>query len=124
MPDGSVNSINIKLANVVPFLVMKGMALWDRFKEKDAYDIYFVVKNYPGGLEELINTFKEIRLNKLIYEGMGKIYTKFDSVDAIGPTWLVRFLDIVDEEEIDRMKRDAYERISTLMEKIGVKKFK
>lgn len=123
MPDGSVNSINIKLANAVPFLVMKGMALWDRFKEKDAYDIYFVVKNYPGGLEQLINTFKEIRLNKLIYEGLGKIYTKFDSVDAIGPTWLVRFLDIVDEEEIDRIKRDAYERINTLMEKIGVKKF-
>jgi len=124
MSDGSVNSISIKLANVIPFLVMKGMALWDRFKEKDAYDIYFVVKNYPGGLEELINTFKEIRLNKLIHEGLGKIYTKFDSVDAIGPTWLVKFLDIEDEEEIQRIKRDAYERISTLMKKVGVKKFK
>ena len=70
------------------------------------------------------NIFKEIRLNKLIHEGLGKIYTKFDSVDAIGPNWLVRFLDIVDEEEIDRIKRDAFERINTLMEKIGVKKFK
>ncbi len=124
MPDGSANSINIKLANVVPFLVMKGMALWDRFKEKDAYDIYFVVKNYPGGLEKLINTFKEISINKLIYEGLGKIYTKFDSTYAIGPTWLVKFLDIIDEEETDRIKRDAHERISTLMKKIGVEKFK
>lgn len=124
MPDGSVNNINIKLANVIPFLAMKGMALWDRFKEKDAYDIYFTVRNYPGGLEKLINAFKKVRLNKLIYEGLGKIYAKFDSIDAIGPTWLARFLDIEEEEEIDRIKRDAYERISTLMEKIGVKKFK
>jgi len=123
MPDGSLNQISIKLANAIPFLVMKGMALWDRYKEKDAYDIYFIIKNYPGGLEELAKTFKYVKSNKLVQEGLGKILTKFDSIDAVGPTWLVKFLDIEDDEEIDRIKRDVYERVNILMEKLGIKKF-
>ena len=32
---------------------MKGMALHDRLKEKDAWDIYFILINHPGGLDAL-----------------------------------------------------------------------
>lgn len=124
MPDGAINQISFKLANVIPFLVMKGMAIWERFKEKDAYDIYFIFRNYPGGINELALIFNGVKLNRLVKEGLGKIYAKFSSVDDIGPTWLVKFLDIEDEEEEDRMKRDAYERVNLLMQKLGIKKFK
>ncbi|MGM0368422.1 MAG: hypothetical protein ACQEP2_07625 [Actinomycetota bacterium] len=124
MPDGSINQISFKLANVIPFLVMKGMAIWERFKEKDAYDIYFIFRNYPGGINELALIFNGVKFNRLVKEGLGKIYAKFSSVDDIGPTWLVKFLDIEDEEEEDRMKRDAYERVNLLMQKLGIKKFK
>jgi len=49
-PDGHRDSVRIKVAGVVSFLVMKGMALADRENEKDAYDIYFVLKNFPEEL--------------------------------------------------------------------------
>jgi len=50
-PDGHRDSVRIKVAGVVSFLVMKGMALADRENEKDAYDIYFVLKKSgPFGL--------------------------------------------------------------------------
>jgi hypothetical protein len=58
MPDGAINEVSIKIADIVPFLVMKGMALWDRYKEKDAYDIYFSILYYPGGIEKLVNVFQ------------------------------------------------------------------
>jgi hypothetical protein len=51
LPDGALDEVQVQVASVVPFLVMKGMALEDRRKAKDAYDIYFVLHNYPGGLE-------------------------------------------------------------------------
>jgi hypothetical protein len=38
----------------VPFFVMKGMALHDRLKEKDAWDIYYCTKNYTGGIDKLV----------------------------------------------------------------------
>jgi hypothetical protein len=43
MPDGARNTVVVHLSDVVPFIVMKGMALYDRKKEKDAWDIYFCV---------------------------------------------------------------------------------
>jgi len=38
---GGKNSAIVRVASIVPFLVIKGMALYDRLKEKDAWDIYF-----------------------------------------------------------------------------------
>jgi hypothetical protein len=41
LPGGGWDSVTIRVASVVSFLVMKGMALHERLKEKDAWDIYF-----------------------------------------------------------------------------------
>ncbi|MGM0365065.1 MAG: hypothetical protein ACQEP5_00860 [Actinomycetota bacterium] len=123
MPDGAKNSVDIKIASVIPFLVMKGMAIWERKKEKDAYDIYYTVSNYPGGINNLIDVFKPVVDNKLVQEGLGKIYSKFSSIDSIGPTWLIQFLNIEDREEVDRLKRDSFERIIAIMQKLGIKEF-
>lgn len=48
----------IRVSSVVAFLVMKGMALHDRLKEKDAWDIYFTLLNYEGGIDALIDEIK------------------------------------------------------------------
>ena len=41
--------------DLVPFLIMKATAL-GRGKPKDAYDIYFCIKHYSGGIKELANS--------------------------------------------------------------------
>jgi hypothetical protein len=48
LPEGGKDQAQIRVASMVPFLVMKGMALADRMKEKDAWDIYFCIQHYPG----------------------------------------------------------------------------
>lgn len=53
LPEGGRDKARIRVSSVVAFLVMKGMALSDRLKEKDAWDIYFTVTNYPGGWTRL-----------------------------------------------------------------------
>ncbi|OQA15798.1 MAG: hypothetical protein BWY64_02757 [bacterium ADurb.Bin363] len=68
MPDGAENEVMIKVASVIPFLVMKGMAIWERMKEKDAYDIYFTILNYPGGIDTITEIFKPlINIGSLFY---------------------------------------------------------
>ncbi|MCL6088185.1 MAG: hypothetical protein M1475_07210 [Actinobacteria bacterium] len=123
MPDGAENEVNIKVASIVPFLVMKDMALWERMKEKDAYDIYFTILNYPGGIDTIAEIFKPVSDNKLVREGLGKILAKFNSINSIGPTWLVNFLGIEDESEIERIKRDCFERVTALIKKLGIKEY-
>jgi hypothetical protein len=123
MPDGAENEVNIKVASIVPFIVMKGMALWQRMKEKDAYDIYFTILHYPGGINAIVEVFKSVNNNKLVKEGLGKILAKFNSINSVGPTWLVKFLGIEDESERERVKRDCFERVTALIKKLGIKEY-
>ena len=123
MPDGSINEVEIQIASIIPFLVMKGMALWDRMKEKDTYDIYFTIRHYDGGIEQLIDIFKNVKSNKLVKEGLGKIKAKFDNIDSIGPTRVAKFQEIQDEEETERVKRDSYEIINAFLIGIEVEKY-
>jgi hypothetical protein len=123
MPDGAKNEVTIRIAEIVPFLVMKGMALWDRYKEKDAYDIYFAILYYPGGIQKLVNVFDPFKSNKLIREGLGKIRAKFRDVESPGPVWVANFEEIDDEEEKERVKRDVFERVNAFLDALDIKPF-
>jgi len=124
MPDGALNEVSVKVATIIPFLVMKGMCMWDRYKEKDAYDIYFTILHYPGGINELVKIFQSFKSNKPVREGLGKIKAKFKDINAPGPVWLINFEEIDDEEEKERVKRDAYERINAFLDTLGIEEFK
>jgi len=123
LPDGAKNEVTIKIADIVPFLVMKGMALWDRYKEKDAYDIYFTILYYPGGIEELVNVFHSFKSNKLVREGLGKIKAKFKEIESPGPVWVTNFEEIDDEEERERVRRDVFERVNAFLDALDIKPF-
>ena len=72
----------------------------------------------------MIKIFQPFISNKLVQEGLGKIKAKFKDIDALGPVWLINFEDIDDEEEKERVKRDAYERVNTFLDTLGIEEFK
>ena len=116
LPDGGRDRESFKVAGIVPFLVMKGMVMNERMKEKDAYDIYYCVEHFPGGVESLALEFKTFRKNKLVLEGLGKIRTKFASVEHIGPRWVADFLEVTEKEDRDIIVRRVYEKINELFD--------
>ena len=120
LPDGGRLTVECRVAAIVPFLVMKGMALADRLKEKDAYDIFYCVSRYPGGAAALAEVFRPHLANRLVSEGLTKIKVKFLSPDHAGPTWIANFLEITDREERAIQQRSAYEQVATLLEKLGI----
>lgn len=124
MPDGAENEVIIKVADVIPFLVMKGMAIWERYSEKDAYDIYFIIRHYQGGIDKLVKRFQNHVSKSIVREGLGKICAKFSSIDSPGPVWVVNFLEIDDEEEKEQLKRDVFERVKAFLNALSIKPFK
>jgi len=120
LPDGGKDKVSFKVAGVVPFLVMKGMSMYERMKEKDAYDIYYCVEHYPGGVEGLVSEFRPHLKNKLITEGLEKIRSKFASVEHIGPKWVANFLEVTEKEDRDIIMRRAYEKISELLDSLKI----
>ncbi len=116
LPEGGKDKVSFKVAGIVPFLVMKGMAMYERMKEKDAYDIYYCVEHYPGGVEGLASEFRPHLKNKLIIEELEKIRSKFASVEHIGPKWVADFLEVTEKEDRDIIMRRVYEKISELLD--------
>lgn len=119
IPGGGLDRVTIRIASIVPFLVMKGMALDDRLKEKDAWDIYYCLLAYPGGIDALVEEFRPHLSHGLVREGLRKIATHFSSLKSIGPKFVADFEEAVDPEEMERIVRDAYERIHAFLNKLG-----
>lgn len=121
LPNVATNEVTIKIPSAGPFLVTKGMALWDRLKEKDAFDIYFCCRYFPGSVEALSEVIKPIINNRLVQEGLGKIKAKFNEVNALGPVAVADFLELQNQEERERIQREAFEFVNRLLEllKIG-----
>ncbi len=114
-PDGALDTGKIRVVAIVPFLIMKAAAL-GRGKPKDAYDIYFCIKHYPGGAKELANEFRPFLSLGLVKEMIEKLNEKFSSPEHAGPADIVSFLELYDEEEISMIRRDAFEQISSLIQ--------
>ncbi len=118
LPDGGVDQTQIRVVSIVPFIIMKAFALGDRLKEKDAYDIYYCLKNYPGKLDGLLTEFHQYMNNTLVKEGLNILFDKFSSPEHIGPKFVADFLDITEPEERATLQRDAFERVAFLLESL------
>jgi len=118
LPGGGLDTVSVRVASVVPFLIMKGMALDDRLKEKDAWDIYFCLLHYPGGIAALTEAFRPHLEHGMIREGIEKIRKHFSSLNHIGPKFVADFEEVGGTEERARIMRDAYERVQTLLESL------
>jgi hypothetical protein len=120
LPGGGRDRVTLRVAALVPWIVMKGMALHDRIKEKDAFDIYYAVRNCRGGAALLVDAFRPQLAEPLIVEGLRKIRGKFRTIEDAGPKWVADFLDLADPDERAIRIRDAYESISSLLDPLGI----
>ncbi|OPY93045.1 MAG: hypothetical protein A4E73_00506 [Syntrophaceae bacterium PtaU1.Bin231] len=119
IPGGGFDRITIRVASIVPFIVMKGMALDERLKEKDAWDIYYCILAYPGGIGMLAEEFRPHMSHGLVQEALAKISKHFSDINSIGPKFVADFEDPGDPEERERIIRDAFERVHALLESLG-----
>jgi hypothetical protein len=120
LPDGARDRAVVRVAAIIPFLAMKGMAMASRLKEKDPWDIYYCVRNFPGGPEALAAEFKPHLRSSLIKEGLRHIAEKFASPEHFGPRSVAAFNELVDPEERAIVERDAYERVQDVLRRLGI----
>ena len=92
LPDGGRVSAPVRMADVVASLTMKGIVLGERYREKDAYDIYALAAHYGGGPRAVAETLRPHLSDPLIAEGMRTIRSAFADRSAAGPAWAAGFL--------------------------------
>lgn len=118
-PDGAIDTATVNVVAVVPYLIMKSAAL-GRGKPKDAYDIYFLIKHYQGGVKSLAKEFAHVSERDIVLKMIEKLTGKFASMNHTGPKDVSDFLDI-EEDESEYIKRDVSEQVMELIRLISQK---
>ncbi len=114
LPNGGENNVTVKIASAAALIMMKGIALDERLKEKDAYDIYFCLKHHPGGITGLAGELQPLVANATVRRALETIRDKFATLDSVGPVWAAQVAQTAGED-YEQVRRDAYERAAALI---------
>lgn len=123
MPDGRHNSVELRVASLPAFLVMKGYAAANRDKYKDCYDIYFSIRHATGGPVTLANACRELLTNQIALAGYQHIAQKFRHSDDFGPQTVRRFLadsDAMGGMTPEQIQQDAYGQVRAWLQALGL----
>ncbi len=124
MPKGGKNTVEIAVASIPALLAMKGFAVHLRQKNKDAYDIYYCVRNYPGGIAELANACRPFLNHKSGQVGYTHIAGKFDKADGFGPTCVRLFVEdskVLEDRTADQWQQDAFGQVDAWLRALGLR---
>lgn len=112
LPGDGIAKVNTKVADLVACLALKGMALGERYNEKDAYDVYSVCAYYEGGPAGVAAVLEAHVDHPILRKGMESIAIKFRDSDAEGPSWAARFLASDNPAMATRIRQDAYMNVN------------
>jgi len=125
MPGGGQNRVEIAVCSIPALLAMKGYALKGRHKQKDAYDVYYCVRNYPGGPEALAEASKAVLDCPSGAEGYAGILDKFDTLDGYGPTCVRKFVeetDVMGDRSGEEWQQDAFGQVDVWLRALDLRK--
>ncbi len=124
MPTGGTNRVEIAVCSIPALLAMKGYALNGRYKQKDAYDVYYSIRNYPEGIDALADACRPVLDQESGAQGYKHIADKFEDVEGYGPTCVRRFVEETDalgEREPDEWQQDAYGQVDAWLRALGLR---
>jgi hypothetical protein len=124
MPNGGTNKVEIAVCSIPALLAMKGHAIQKRYKQKDAYDIYYCIRNYPTGIAALAEDCRPLMNLPSGAAGYGFINDKFDQFDGFGPTCVREFVEgstIMGDRNAEQWQRDAFGQVDQWLRVLGLR---
>lgn len=118
MPDGRRNTVVLHAVSLVAFLVMKAHALNGRDKPKDAYDIYFTLKNAAKHAAGLAQELRPFRANPEVARAAQILANKFKSPEDYGPSSVVKFENSEDTDFRRFLAQDAYGQMQEFLSEL------
>jgi hypothetical protein len=125
MPAGGTNRVEVAVCSIPALLAMKGHALAGRYKQKDAYDIYYCIRNYPDGIGALAEACRPLLEHASGERGYRYIAEKFETADAYGPTCVRRFVadtHILGDRTPEQWQQDAFGQVDEWLRTLGLRR--
>ena len=124
MPAGGTNRVEIAVCSIPALLAMKGHAVRGRYKQKDAYDIYYCIRNYPDGIASLVEACRPLLVHPSAVHGYGFIAEKFDCVEGYGPTCVRKFVEqtaILGDRSPEQWQQDAFGQVDAWLRALSLR---
>jgi hypothetical protein len=119
LPDGRSNTVAIRFPTPGVLVILKALAIADRDKPKDCYDIDYVLAHAAGGPEAVARQIVELGDAEPVQKALTILREKFDSVDSFGPQSVALYRRVaLGTEEADRIQALAYARVQELLEAV------
>jgi hypothetical protein len=107
---GGRSRVTVRVANVLPYTVLKIFAFQDRHQNKDAYDLAFTLLHYSGGPRAagLAAASSSVTAHPQVREALALLEARFRDVGQDGPHAYASFLAAQDDDEGKaRLRREA-----------------
>jgi hypothetical protein len=107
---GGRSKVTVRVANLLPYTVLKILAFQDRHENKDAYDLMFTLLHAEGGPREAGEAAKASAVadRAQVGEALTLLEERFEDADQDGPNAYAAFLAEPDDEEGKaRLRREA-----------------
>ena len=124
MPDGGRNLVRIAVASIQALLAMKGYAIANRLKRKDAYDIYYSIRNFPDGIDALVEATRPLLDVQSARQGYCLISDKFRNIEDFGPTSVRRFVEgsyLLGNRTADQWQQDAFGQVDAWLRGLSLR---
>jgi predicted nucleotidyltransferase len=115
MPDGVENTVRARIVRPEGYILIKAFALDERQNPKDAYDIVFVLRNYPPDIETLADRVRPLLSNPRACEGYEILKAKFAKLGSVGPSRAARVAE-EQGEDFEQSQRAAFEYAKALFD--------
>ncbi len=119
LPDGRPNRVRLRVATVAVEVVLKALAMADRDKPKDAYDLDYLLWHAEGGPDAVAADIAQLPQAEPIPSAVAILADKFESIDAYGPTSVATYRRLsLNTSEADAVQAATFARVQRLLERL------
>lgn len=115
---GGRTQVTVRIANVLPYVVLKIFAFQERHENKDAYDLVFTLLNHAGGPRAAGRAARSSAVSQhpQVREALVLLEERFRDAAQDGPNAYASFLATPDdEEERARLRQQAVATVRDLL---------
>lgn len=85
-------SRNIRVCDAGAYVVLKALAFGIRSENKDAYDLFYLLRNYGSGVSDVTALLRPLLDDEAARKALDNLHSDFTDIEAIGPRRVAEFL--------------------------------
>lgn len=99
------------------FIVLKALAFKSRGTHKDAYDLFYILKYFGRGMEDVVERLRPLLQDEHCIEALTVLRQDFLALDGLGPMRVAHFLKGAPDDDI---QADVVSFVNLLLSSLGI----